>query len=329
MLAADHAAQRAAATDAEQLLGRALDAADRAGDLELAARARLARAAAEEALTAYDDAWSDLEAAFALARETGDRRLEMRVRRALGGDVAVARGRHVEECIPHLRAGLRLAETLGDRTASSDLLARLTVVETNRLSFVTALEHGRRAVAEGRSAGRKQAFAVALDGLKTPLAYLGDVDELTLVLDELEPMLRRSRDMWRLQWAVFESASPAMSRGDWSTARTRLTAALDLNRRSGYPAYGAFFRAHGAWVDRLAGPSATRGGRGPPRSRMRNGPVTPGGSPRPAGSTPSGCWPQATRGTRGRREPRAQSLGGGRGRGPPAALPRAAGRGDR
>jgi len=72
LLAADHAAQRAAATDAEQLLGRALDAADRAGDLELAAQARLARAAAEEALTAYDDAWSDLEAAFALAQETGD-----------------------------------------------------------------------------------------------------------------------------------------------------------------------------------------------------------------------------------------------------------------
>ena len=93
------------------------------------------------------------------------------------------------------RDGLRIAEELGDRGAEADLLGWLAVVATNRLRFVDALDHGPRSAADaGRAAATTPRWRPALDGLKTVHAYLGEIAELALVLDELEPLLRRLGD---------------------------------------------------------------------------------------------------------------------------------------
>ena len=77
LLAAEDAMRRYAATDAATLATQAHDAAERAGDAELAARALLLRGRAHEAVAVPDAALSDLRRAAVGARAAGDRRLEM------------------------------------------------------------------------------------------------------------------------------------------------------------------------------------------------------------------------------------------------------------
>ena len=70
---------------------------------------------------------------------------------------------------------------------------------------------------------------------------------------ELEPVLRRTGDLWTMQWAVFESSFVPLAAGDDAAALDRIGAALEICRRSGYTAYEPFFVAHLGWVHRLAG----------------------------------------------------------------------------
>ena len=216
--AADEAFRRFAVTDSAALATQALEAAERAGDLEVGARARVIRGRAHEGVAAVSSALADFSAGAAAARAAGDQRLEMLALRHLGGDVPVAHGMPTGYCESHLARGLRLAELLGDQAAAADLLARLAIIATNTLRFDRALEYGRRAVAAGRAAGDDQALAAGLDGLKTAHAYLGHVGPLASVLDELEPLLRRQGDLFRLQHAVFESAFVPLAAGDWDQA---------------------------------------------------------------------------------------------------------------
>ena len=90
----------------------------------------------------------------------------------------------------------------------ADLLAWLAILATNALTFDVAVDYGRRAVLAGRASGDDKALAAALDGRKTSLAYLGEIAELVPVLAELEPLLRRLGDLFRLHWAIFESGFP-------------------------------------------------------------------------------------------------------------------------
>jgi DNA-binding SARP family transcriptional activator len=253
LVAAEQALRRCAFSDAERLLDPVLAAAGRAGGAELLARGRLTRGRAREALARYDEAWADLEAAAELAREAGDPRLEMLALRELGGDVPIARGRPSADCEPYLLAGIRLARGLGDRAVEADLLARTAVLASNQLRFDRAQADGARAVAAARAAQDEQALASALDGQKTAHAYLGDLAGLAPVLAELAPLLRRRGDLWRLQWAVFESAFGALAAGDWDAAVSGVDGALEVNRRSGYLAYRPWFQAHRGWVERLRG----------------------------------------------------------------------------
>ena len=94
--AGEEALRRWAASDAERFLDRGLAVASTVDDpalLELRGRIHLVRGRAREARAAYQAAWTDHEAAAALAREAGDRRLEMAALRELGGDVLVGLGR--------------------------------------------------------------------------------------------------------------------------------------------------------------------------------------------------------------------------------------------
>ena len=253
LLAAEEAFARVAASDAEELASHAADGATDTGSTDVLARALLLRGRALEVREAYAEALADLRAAAEIAREAGDQRLEMAVQRELAGDVPVALGLGTRSCDPHVDRGLVLARSLGDRSREADLLARRAVLMSNRLRLRDAVAAGEAAVAAARAAADPVALVAALDGLKTAYSSVGDVRAMRVVLDELEPELRRQGDLWRLQWCVFESAYPAVADADWARAEDRMRAALDINRRSGYLAYSVWFEAHLGWLLRLVG----------------------------------------------------------------------------
>ncbi len=253
LLAGRAATRQGGVGDAETLLHQALDAARRADSTELVGRVLIARARAREGLEHFAAAWADLEAAAVAARQAGDRRLEMGALRALGGDVPVALGRPIHESTAHLRQGLRFALEEGDPGAEADFRARLAVLATHRLAFGEALDEGARAVDAARAAGDAETLVVGLDGLKTAHAYLGHVGELTGVIEEMEPLVRRRDDRWYLPWALFEGSFVAFAHGQWDDARDRVGEALDASAHSGYPGHATWFVAHLGWIARLQG----------------------------------------------------------------------------
>ena len=255
--AAEQAMSRFAAADAERLLDRAVEAASTAGEPEVLGRAHLARGRVREALARYGDAVADQETGVELARACGDLRLEMLALRELGGDAAVATVggsvRTSDVSLERLASGLRLAQSLGDRGMQADFLARMAVVMSNRLRFTESLDAAARSVAVARGTGDGVALAKALDGTKTGFAYLGMLPELADTLLELEPLLRRQGDLWRLQWTLFESSFPFVAAAKWTDAVAQVEAALAVNRRSGYVGYESWLTAHLGWLARLQG----------------------------------------------------------------------------
>ncbi len=249
LLAGEAAMGRSAVEDAADLFGRGLDTTT---DPVLRARLLLARAVAGEARTAYGPALADIEEALSLARATGNRRLEMDALRARGGDVPIGLHLPTTDVLGHLESALLIATELGARRAEADIGARLTILDVSRLRLTSALARAERMLARLGNL-HEDVRVPALDGLKAALAYLGDVDRLGEVVDELEPLLRRRGSTWLLQWTVFEAAFVPASAGAWDDARARVDEALRINRRSGYPAYSGFFEAHQGWFDRLAG----------------------------------------------------------------------------
>ena len=142
LLAGEDALRRAAVEDALGLLDRSL--AVETAFAGTRARALLARGAVHEARTDFAAAQDDVRGALGLARSTDDRRLEMAALRSLGGDAAVGLGLPVDEVVPPLELGLRLAADLGDRRAEADFTSRLAILEASRLRLTTALERAER-----------------------------------------------------------------------------------------------------------------------------------------------------------------------------------------
>ena len=251
--AGQRAARRYASADADALFGRATAAATRIGDLELLGRGHLGRGRVREPILRFAEALDDFGTAVRLSREIGDRRLEMAALFELGGPAWAGIGRPVAEGIAHVREALRLAEQLGDRGAEATMLSWLAVISSNRLRFDEALRYGRRAYDAAVVSGDDASLAAALDGLKTPHAYLGEVTELAALLRTMEPVVKRVGNLLLLQWWVFESGFPAIAAGDWDVAGAHVDRAIVLNGRSGHQGYESWFLAHRGWVARLAG----------------------------------------------------------------------------
>jgi DNA-binding SARP family transcriptional activator/tetratricopeptide (TPR) repeat protein len=251
LLATEQATRRFAVADAEVLAGRALDAAAHVGEPEPLARAYLARARARVVLTRFQPAFDDLRAALDAARRAGHRSLEMTVLRELGGHAGVAVS--MVEASAFLQDGLRIAEGLDDRAMQARILSWLAVQASNRLRFGDALGYARRAVAAARGTDDEAALVAGLDGLKNAHAYLGELGPLREVLAELQPLLGRIGDPDLQQWAMFESAFPAIGAADWAAAEERIGAAITISRRSGHALPESWFTAHLGWVARQRG----------------------------------------------------------------------------
>jgi DNA-binding SARP family transcriptional activator len=251
--AGERASLRFSNRDAERMLDKALHAAKMSDDRAGEARVRVARGRAREGSDEFQRAFEDHTAAAALARETGQRDVEMRALRELGGDVGIGVGLPTRDCVPYLQAGLVIAEELGDRSAQVDFLSRLAVIWVNLLRFDLAYQHVELALDIARELGDDRTLAVALDGLKAAAAYSGDLAVLERVAAQLEAMFRRRGDLWYLQWTVFESSFPPMARGQWGRATERLQEALALNRRTGHRSWRPMFVAHLGWLERSRG----------------------------------------------------------------------------
>ncbi len=251
LLAAEAALVGAAVEDARTLVERCLGTPGVTADIR--ARALLVRARLHEAGTSWSAAIDDVDEALAWARSSGERRLELAALRARGGDAAIGAQLGPDEIGGALEDGLRLAAQLGDRRAEADFACRLSVLEASRLQLGHARARAERAIGRARSAGSGEALLLALDGLKTAAWYLGDAPLLASTLDQMHPLLAERPDPWLHQWVVFESAFVPAAHDDWACVRGRIAEALDMNRRSGFPAYAGWLTAYESWLLRLEG----------------------------------------------------------------------------
>jgi tetratricopeptide (TPR) repeat protein len=253
-LEAGRTARRSAALqDARALLTQALHDARTAADPSLEATVLLERARANEASAAYEAAEEDALAARSLLSDAHEPRLELRALGLLAGDLAIARGRPMDEVIALNHDGARRADQLGDTGSAAKFRTRVVVAECSRLRLARAHQLAGAAVADARAAGDDEAVAASLDGLKTVLGYVGDAAGMRRVLEDLLPLLDRLDAMWLRQWAVLESAVVPASAGDWATALELVDRALELNRATGYDAYAGYFLCQRAWLARLSG----------------------------------------------------------------------------
>jgi tetratricopeptide (TPR) repeat protein len=247
------AVSRYAADDGIRMFALAAQAAARAGDDGCAARAHLERGRAGTSRGRFSEAFEDFRVALDLAVQCGSSQLELDARRELAGDVLVGLGRPISDCQAELDAALVVARAVGDAAHEADLLARSAVVSANRLQFGRAIADGRRSVEIARQTGDPQILAIALDGLKNPFAYTGQIAELESTLAEVEPLVRLAHDVFRIQWCVFEHGFVPLATGRWDEARAAVEAALTLNRESGWTAFESWFLSHLGWVARLDG----------------------------------------------------------------------------
>ena len=251
--AGEDAMGRYAASDAAALATQALEAGERAADLEVSARALVLRGRAHHAMGADAAALDDLTLGADHARAAGDRRLEMLALYELGTDITVQRGLPISYHMSNLENGLRIAESLGDRASEANMLSQLAILAANRLRLDEALDRGLRGMAAGRMAADDHSLASGLDGLKTVYLSLGDIGALTGVLAELIPLLRRLRDPYLFQWAEFDNAFPAIAAADWTAAAAAMKSAIEVNGTAGYPHTTAWYVAHQGWLARLCG----------------------------------------------------------------------------
>ena len=172
----------------------------------------------------------DLETARAGAVLNGDRESEMRALTRLG---FTRRSVDFGGALELLAAALEIAEERDDEGAQVELLARLSIMDSNRLRFDGALELADRALRLARDSGDDGSLALAMDALKLASLQLGDLDTLERTTAELASIHRRRGDDWFLIYALLESAFVPIADGRFEEALARTDEALAVVDRIG------------------------------------------------------------------------------------------------
>ena len=252
LLAGEEALRRAAVEDARTLVERVLGVPELAG--ETRARALLVRGRVHEAGMSWAAAIEDIDSALATARSIGERRLELAALRARGGDAAVGAQLGADDLLGPLEAGARLAAELGDRRAEADFASRLAVLEASQLRLDR--RRAPRRAGAGPRAGRP------LGGRRRPRARRPEdrrlVPRRRTRAGDRRRGARAARPRARRRLAdpvggVRVGLRPGGVRPVGRGAPTCVAQALDLNLRSGFPAYAGYLRAYEGWLARLAG----------------------------------------------------------------------------
>jgi tetratricopeptide (TPR) repeat protein len=192
----------------------------------------------------------DVETAAEAAARLGDAELELDAQMSLGG---LWRAHDFPRGLEHLEESLRIAEGTGDKKPIVITLTRTAIYLANGLRLRRARELADRAAEVAEREGSEELMNYARDALKFVAQQVGDLDELERHTAALSAAFRRSSPRglgfgllyeteFFLMWALVESATVPMARGDFGTAAERANEALALLERRGSVGHEPIFR---------------------------------------------------------------------------------------
>jgi predicted ATPase/class 3 adenylate cyclase len=200
---------------------------------------------------AVSEARQDLEDAISLARETGDRRLEIESTNELGFLLAGAVS--YDEALPLLERSLADAENHGFGDLQVAAASRLSIFYTNLLRLDLARDRAKRALQLASELRDERGTAMAMDAMQVASVMIGDVEELDRVSTALAEVNRRRGDLWYLQWTLFQWAWVDMVSARWEAAERRFIGSLGVNRQIGDDGNESAFIATLSWIARVRG----------------------------------------------------------------------------
>jgi class 3 adenylate cyclase/tetratricopeptide (TPR) repeat protein len=212
----------------------------------------------------------DVEMAVEAAARLGDAEFELDARMALGG---LWRAQDFPRGLAHLEESLKLAERTGNPTAVMVTLSRTAIYLANGLRLRRARELADRAVEVARRESSEELMSFARDALKFVAQQVGDLDALEEHTGALKAALREKSPSglgygllyeteFLLMWALAESATVPMARGDFAVAEERASEALDLLERRGSVGHEPIFREPLCRLGRASGDYASALGHG-------------------------------------------------------------------
>ena len=223
------AEQRGTLTTAAALYAAALDAASGLGTERIGAEVLgpllVQRWATAHHAGGLDGVIDGLSEAIVQARTASDAATEARALETLAVvGLRIDTGRDRREAFLEALDAARRAD---DPVVLSRTLSRLALYEANGLALRDARAHALEALHLVEDA-EPHARALALDARKLVALYLGELDVLAAVLDELTPLLDDPELSWIRQFAVAEAAVLDLAVGAVDTAEHRALEALEL-----------------------------------------------------------------------------------------------------
>lgn len=192
---------------------------------------------------------ADIASALEGARATGDQHAEMNALSLL----AWFRHGGYPHAIGMGERALGIARSLGDERAQVRALARLAILDANRLRLDRAVAEGSEALEIARRGDDQEVLGWALDSFKLAQLKLGNLAAVERICAELIEIKRRAKDPIFLKFALLESTFPLLGKGDLDAALARADEALALNRKVGDRNNQPLFLDALCWVRRSRG----------------------------------------------------------------------------